>query len=77
MDKPRMTIQEKKTVLNKLIAEVNENLSLIDEFEDMNEVKAHEIEKLRKEILAVNPDYKDDYEIELSVLKNKKSKSEL
>lgn len=71
MTKPTMTLQEKQILLNKLVGELNENLALIDEFEDINEVKVSEIEKLRKDILAVNPDFKDDYENEILLLKNK------
>ena len=66
-----MTVQEQQILLNKLVGELNENLALIDEFEDMNVVKVYKIEKLRKEILAVNPDFKDDYESEILLLKNK------
>ena len=57
-----MITKEKQILLNKLLGELNENLALIEEFQDINEVKVYEIEKLRKEILTVNPDFKDDYE---------------
>ena len=62
MNKPTMITKEKQILLNKLLGELNENLALIEEFQDINEVKVYEIEKLRKEILTVNPDFKDDYE---------------
>lgn len=77
MTKPTMTLQEKQILLNKLVGELNENLALIDEFEDINEVKVSEIEKLRKDILAVNPDFKDDYENEILLLNKKTYTNEI
>ena len=56
---------KKQALINLLIDELHDNLSLIDELEEINNQKIYRIEKLRSEIILTNPNFKDSFQIAL------------
>ena len=67
MSKNKKTTEEKQILVNQLVKKLNNNLSIIDDLEDLNVEIIYKIESLKKEILLKNPEFLDDYEIQLSI----------
>lgn len=65
MNKAYLITQEKEKLVNQLVNELNNNLALIHDLEDMNDEKNYQIKKLKKEILTINPEFKDHFETQL------------
>lgn len=66
MSKNKKTTEEKQVLVNQLVKKLNNNLSIIDDLEDINVEIIYKIETLKTEILLKNPEFLDDYEIQLS-----------
>lgn len=66
MSKAEKTTKEKQILVNQLVKKLNNNLALIHDLEDVNDEIIYKIESLKKDILIKNPQFLDDYEIQLS-----------